>query len=509
MTQALLSQSKLVEQHIPCPVCPSSDAYCLYADGHGYCYSCQYYKPPKEDFIETEFTYEYIPHRGLNRNTLEHYGILAKIDKEGKPLSVGFKYPWGSYKVRDFSHKDFRWEGASQPGLFGKDKFTANGKCVIITEGEYDAGSLYQILQLPCVSVRSSGSALDDLSADRSWVNSFEKVYLGFDADTAGREALHRVAKLFDGNKVFVLDFDRRKDANEYLEAGEIQDLRQIFTNAKKYLPRNIITTLSTFHQILQEKPQYGVSYPFPELTEMTYGIRLGESVLVTAQEKVGKTEFMHHVLYNLLKETGDDVNVGALFIEEPKLRTLQALAGIQLGRPVHLPDCGVTQDQACAALDQVVTRDDRLHLYTHFGSDDPEGILDTIRFLATVRSCRYILLDHIGMVVSGLIGDDERRALDYIITRLEMMVKELNFSFIFVSHVNDFGQTRGSRYIGKTCDLRIDLHRDIGNSNPNIRRRVDLTIPYGRFCSNSGPVGSYLYDESVQRYLKTMEQTQ
>lgn len=33
--------STLIETHIPCPMCPSSDAYCIYSDGHGYCFSCR------------------------------------------------------------------------------------------------------------------------------------------------------------------------------------------------------------------------------------------------------------------------------------------------------------------------------------------------------------------------------------------------------------------------------------------------------------------------------------
>lgn len=32
--------STLVERHIPCPMCDSSNAFCTYSDGHGYCFSC-------------------------------------------------------------------------------------------------------------------------------------------------------------------------------------------------------------------------------------------------------------------------------------------------------------------------------------------------------------------------------------------------------------------------------------------------------------------------------------
>ncbi len=225
----------------------------------------------------------------------------------------------------------------------------------------------------------------------------------------------------------------------------------------------------------------------------MTYGIRTGESVLITAQEGVGKTEVMHAIEHQLLTETEDPI--GAIFIEEPKRRHLQAIAGIHLARPAHLPDSGVSDDEVIRAVQDVVRVDERLHIYSHFGSDDPEVILDTIRFLVSARGCRYILLDHITMVVSGLGGKDERTTLDYLSTRLEMMVKELNFALIIVSHVNDDGLTRGSRNISKIADIRIDLYRDITHSDPILRRITRMVVSKNRFCGRTGPAGELLFN--------------
>jgi twinkle protein len=173
-------------------------------------------------------------------------------------------------------------------------------------------------------------------------------------------------------------------------------------------------------------------------------------------------------------------------------------LAGIQLQRPVHLPDSGYTDDQIINALEAVVPKDDKLYVYSHFGSDDPDVLLDTIRFLVSARNVSYILFDHITMAVSGLAGENERRALDYLSTRLEMLVKELNFSLIIVSHVNDEGQTRGSRNISKVCDVRIDLTRDVMSPDPILRNTIHTAIPYNRFCGRSGPAGDLLYNPAT-----------
>lgn len=508
------SQSKIVDQHIPCPSCTSSDGYCTYDDGHGYCFACTFYKPPtkegSEDFKELDtgvYTYQYIPHRGLLRESLEKYEVKTKVDAEGKPVSVGFKYPNGSFKIRELDKKAFTTQGdIAKAGLFGRDKFAPGSHgTVTITEGEYDAVALYQVTRTPVVSVRSSVSAQSDCAIDREWLNSFSRIYLAFDSDEPGRAAAAKVAKLFDYNKVYDVKFDGgRKDANDYVRDGADGELATVWNNAKKFLPESVISSFSEFERILKEPLKQGIAYPFPTLNYMTYGIRTGESVLITAQEGVGKTEVMHAIEYQIFKETNDAV--AAIFLEEPKRRHLQALAGLHIGRPVHLPDSNCPESSVVSALKQAIGSDDRLHLYSHFGSDDPDVLLDTIRFLVTARACRYVLFDHITMGVSGLGGENERRALDYLSTRLEMMVKELDFALILVSHVNDDGLTRGSRNISKVADIRIDLTRDIKASDPIIRNTTNLMVSKNRFCGRTGPAGKLLFDPFTYTYSEIVD---
>jgi twinkle protein len=384
----------------------------------------------------------------------------------------------------------------SKAGLFGRNKFgPGSNRSITITEGELDALSLYQVLKSPVVSVRSSGSARMDATIDRSYLNSFERIYLAFDGDEPGRSAAAEVAKLFDYNKVYDVRFTGlgRKDANDYLQAREEAELRQIWWNAKKFLPDNLMSSLGEFEKELLKPVKFGVSYPFPTLTNMTYGLRTGEVVLITAQEGVGKTEVMHSILHNLLKETDDAI--GAIFIEESKQRLLQAMAGIELKCPVHLPDSGVDPVAVVSALKQVVRTDDRLYVYNHFGTDSADSILDTIRFLVTARGCRWIMFDLISLAVTGLGGDREREALEYLSARLEILTQELGFGLVMVSHVNDQGQTRGSRMISKNCHIRIDLERDVAAASDRSRLTTKVTISKNRPTSKSGPAGELYFD--------------
>lgn len=447
-----------------------------------------------------EFTYEYLPWRSVNGRTMELFNVRTKIDSSSEPVSIGFPYSGNSLKIRTLKEKNFYWHGEHKPGLFGRNLWAAGShKFVTITEGELDALSYYQVLGSPVCSVQSAGSALADCTVDIEWLRSFDTIVLAFDGDAAGREACARVAKLFDYAKTRVVKFDGvLKDANAYLEAGKLEELKAMWWNAKHFMPDTIVSSFSDFEKILKENKVVGVPYPFKTLNEKTFGIRLGESVLITAQEGVGKTELMHNIEYQLLTETED--NVGAIYLEEPQRRHLLSLAALRAGRPVYAFDAECSEAEARDTLKSVLSKDDRLHLYSNFGSADPKVLTDTIRFLVVARSCRFILLDHVSMVVSGSTEADERRAIDRLMTELETMVTELNFALIVVSHVNDDGLTRGSRYISKVIDIRIDITRDILSADPVKQRTTHLFVSKNRFCGRTGPAGSLLYDPETGR---------
>jgi hypothetical protein len=98
-------------------------------------------------------------------------------------------------------------------------------------------------------------------------------------------------------------------------------------------------------------------------------------------------------------------------------------------------------------------------------------------------------------MVVSGLSEKDERREFDRFATKLEMMVKELNYGLIIVSHVNDVGQTRGSKYISKIADIRIDCRRDLEHESEVERRTIRLSVSKNRPAWETGAAGAYVFN--------------
>ena len=525
--------------HLPCDDCGSSDALSDYGDGT-YCFSCgtyrkaidnvklsldsdfvgEYNKPRRTEHfghfwndIRTELdrpeassnstegdtTLDIIPYRSISYDTYKMYGCYFKL-KDGVPKELVFPYykegkEIGA-KVRDLDIKKFYSTGTmAEASLFGMNLFNG-GKTITITEGEMDAMSAYQMMgsQYPVVSVRSASQARKDCETSFKYLNSFEKIYLCFDSDEPGQKAVKEVAGLFDPNKVYHVRLNRYKDANEYLENGATKAFNQDWWAAKPYLPKGIVSDYRSIEEILNKEDNSSIAtYPFQALNSMTYGIRSSELVLFTAQEKVGKTEVFRTIEHHLLKNT--DYNMGIIHLEEEEKRSIQGLVGYELKVPAHLPDSGLSNTDILNSYKSLTKREGRCYFYSHFGSDDPNTILDTIRYLVVACHCKFIFLDHITMLVTGFESDDERKKLDYISTKLAMMTRELDFTLFLISHVNDDGKTRGSRNISKVADLIINLDRNIEADSLEERNKTHLMVKGNRFAGLSGPCGTLWFD--------------
>lgn len=478
-------------------MCTSSNAYVEYDDGHGYCFSCQkIYRPFKFDItyeVDPIVTQQYVPHRGINSETLRFYDVKTNVNEQNVPISTEFKYGNDFTIIREWDRKAFKSSGMSETvKLFGQDKFNSgSAKAITICEGAHDALATYQMLgsKYPCVAVRSASTALKDIQANHQYVNSFDQIYFCFDSDPAGEKALSQCASCFDINKVYHVKLDKYKDANDYLEHNASKEFVSSWFNAPQYIRKGIVSSYKSIEEILSaDAKATDATYPFSTLNDLTFGIRFGEVNLFTAQEKIGKTEVMRAIEYHLLTTT--DHNIGIIHLEEQEKRSVQGLVSYELQTPCHLPTSSASKEDQIEAYKRITKRDGRLSFYTHFGSDDPDSILDTIRYLVTVCHCKFIFLDHITMLVTGFEDDDERKKLDYISTRLAMLTRELNFTLFLVSHVNDDGKTRGSRNISKIADLIVHLDRDIESHNPDERNCTHLLVKGNRFGGTTGPAG-------------------
>lgn len=495
-----------VKTGMSCPCGKSSDAYAVDAKGDGYCFgqcggkSFKNNSKEGEDIDNSRYRTDFLEHRSIYKGTFEKYNVLTKLCDD-IPIEVAFYYPNGGLKIRSLNEKKFRTKGEmGKPQLFGKNVFDRGGKKVItITEGEFDALSVSQMIQeTAAVSVRSSPAAFSDCREEFEYLNSFDKIIINFDSDEAGQTAAKKVASLFDFKKVYNLNLAKHKDANAYLQSGDIKDYYEAWKGVKRYTPDSILSTMSEFRKALQEtKAERLVDYPFQSLQEKLYGLHSGEIVLVKGLEGCGKSELLRAIENKVLRDTKH--NVGIIHLEETNSTTLRSMAGYYTNSPMQSPEMPASDEEVLKVLEKILGEsEDRFVLYSAFDVEDENSFINNIRFMITANNCKIVVLDHISWLAVDTDGkeEDERRKLDRVIQKLKKLAEELMVCIVVVSHVNDNGQTRGSRYITKASDTVIHVHRNKTTEDETERLRLYMTIEKARMIgAREGPAGYGLYD--------------
>lgn len=511
-------------RHEACPDCGSSDGKAVYTDGHTFCFVCKAkYEDNLTDEVAMPDTAEGIKEfkkairplaeefsawneRGFSAKTIAKYGVTVGAGGEGKAEAV---YPFFdadnvhvANKVR-FPGKEFIVQGEwKRATLFGQQAFPpGSAKQITVTEGQDDAMAVYEMSgqRYPAVSVASSSSAIKDIKNAYEYLNSFGQVVLSFDNDKPGQDAARLVAEMFQPGKVRVMLHALHKDANEYLLAGNTREYSKEWWDAPKFTPDGLRLGSQMWDKLKDPKKYETVSYPWAGLQYATYGIRLSEFTLFTAPPKVGKTTILKEIGNHILKEAKKEYGVGFLFLEETNEDTCLGLMSIAANKPLHLPDVreGVTQEDLRKYYDTAVNSD-RIVLWDHFGSNTIDGVLDKIRHMH-VLGCKYIILDHLSIIVSDQSGD-ERKQLDEISTRLKMLCMELNIAVLAVIHQSRSGVIRGSAGPEQIANIVVKLSRDLEDEDEWRRNVTKLVVQFNRFAGRTGPAGLLWYDPLTAR---------
>lgn len=453
--------------------------------------------------------------RGISRATAAKYGVT--YGGEGNHI-----YPYYNKGGRHIANKQrtpekkFPIEGVwAEATLFGQQLFPAgSAKFVTITEGECDAMAAYEMLgsKWPVVSVHSAGSAPKDVAENFEWLNSFETIVICFDKDEAkykpdgtvfypGQDAAQTVAGMFEPGKVRIFTpRDDYKDANDYLLAKAGADFSKHWWQAPSFTPQGLKLGKDMWEEISVPKNYETVNYPWTGLQDMTYGIRLSEFVVVTAETGIGKTSILKEIEHYLLKNTTR--GIGLLHLEEPNSDTALGLMSISANKPLHLPDVrkDVSSDELRGYYDDTVNNS-RVVIWDHFGSNSIYEILNKVRHMHAL-GCKYIVLDHLSIVVSDQSGD-ERKQLDEISTKLKTLCMELNIAVIAVIHQNRQGQIRGTAGVEQLANIVFKLHRNKTDIDPWRRNVTKVVVEKNRFSGKTGPAAWLWYDENTGRLVE------
>ena len=517
----------------PCPNCGSKDNLAVYSDGHAFCFGCSYRVPAPTETKHKRKTYysstqvtsplikfvtpKELPKRGITEETAKffNYGIA---DYNGSPVQVAtYEDQLGRQSAQHIRFKDkrFIWVGdCKNVQLWGQKLWRQHGSYgnifAVITEGEIDAMSISQVQgnKFPVVSLPSGAqSANKYLAANLKWLNQFNKIVLCFDSDEPGIQAAEKAIEILPAGKAAICRLPR-KDANEMLLAGEGEELKSLLWKATPVRPDSILNANDLWEELTKEGASSVCPFPYPMLDQFTRGFRKSQMITICAGSGTGKSSLCRELAHHFLK---NKLTVGYIALEESVQRTMQGILGIELNKPLHLEEQIEEVEGLKAAFDKLFGTE-KLFLYDHFGSMEPDRLIEQIQYMATAEGVDVVILDHLTIVISGLADVDERRAIDITCTKLRQVVENTGVAIILVSHLRrpqgvsheqgsqvSTSDLRGSSAILQLSDLCISAERNQQGA-PAERSEMQLRILKNRHTGSTGPIDKLLYDENTGR---------
>jgi twinkle protein len=512
-------------RHTSCDNCGSSDANAVYDDGTTWCFSCETFgsednmeaaqSPIKNVYTSNLSSGQItgIPDRKISADTCKAYNVTTLTNN-----GTIFKHIYPYYddsntqiatKIRTVQNKGFLSEGnMSGAVLFGRNKFSAKGKYITITEGELDAMAAYQMFgsKWPCVSVKSSSSALADCKKSFDYLNSFENIIICFDNDAAGHKAAEKVAGLFEPHKCKIVNLSQFKDASDYLRTGNQESFVRTWWAAEPYTPAGIINLDELGDTLYEEDFCETVPYPWTGLNKKIYGMRTGELLTFTSGSGMGKSSIIRELMHHIMKTSTD--NIGVLALEESIRNTALNIMSVEASQRLYIKEVRDT-----FSIDQLqkwqsaTVGTGRFFAFDHFGSISNDEILNRVRFMAKALDCKWIILDHLSILVSGQEDGDERRSIDILMTKLRSLVEETGVGLLLVSHLRrasgdkghedgrevSLAHLRGSQSIAHLSDGVIALERNQQEEDETLANTTVVRILKNRYTGDTG-IATYLY---------------
>ena len=533
----------------PCPLCTSSDAVGINQNGSAKCFSCGEFMPnykqscEEKDMTTTTTTqhkqidnvgegnFIALTDRQISQSTAQKYGVKAVQDLKGQVVKHFYPYYNGhelsATKCRNTVTKDFFVTGTyNDTGLFGQQLFKS-GKYVTITEGECDAMAAYELLgsKWAVVSIkRGAQGAVRDIKESLEFFDDFENIIVAFDNDKAGKDAAVKVARLFKPGKARILTLPNGfKDPNDMLRSNKHKDFVEAWWASKVYTPSGVINVTEQREKFHNRERKQSVPYPYEGLNKKLYGLRQGELVTLTGGTGLGKSSVTREIEHWLVKQTQD--NVGIIALEEDWRRTIDGIISIEANARLYVDEERekFSKEELDKMFDMLYDGDNknRVWVHSHFGTNDIDDIFTKLRFMIIGCDCKWVVIDHLHMLVSAVHDGDERRAIDSIMTRLRSLVEETGAGIILVSHLRrvdgnkghengvevSLSHLRGSNSIGQLSDCVIALERNQQSDDPDEARTTKLRVLKSRYTGDVGLAARVIYDGETGRLTELTDE--
>lgn len=579
-------------RHEACPKCGSSDALAVYAEGGGsHCFSCNY-TIPSEQYIESKeeskpWYDRYLTNqvkvkstaasasnamkesmqeisnevknqkpaitdedntsikerttvsgsgfRGIRDDVYKIFGVRHSINADTGEVyeqyyPVTFEGQLTGYKIREVP-KNFRSKGrtGADCDLFMSFRFNRGGKYLLITEGEIDSLSAYQMIsdynkqkgsdfETAVVSPTTGAQSKKQIANNYKFIDSFDQVILCMDSDDAGQKAAQELVKYLPKGKVKMMQM-RFKDANEYLQKGKQKEFISDFYNAKSYAPAGVVGSSQLYDRLLESVQTKKIPLPgfMSKLDEMLGSIECGSIGIIAAGSGAAKTTVANELIYYWLFNS--PYKVGVVSLELTCGQYAQAMLSRHLENKIsniREPEDKVkylTQEHVKQKADELFKTPDGQDRFMVI--DERDGSIEVLqeKIEEMVISCgvKVIILDPISDLFDGLPIDAQASLMKW----QKSIVKNYNVTFINISHIRKGSSNKESASTGafvpeeavigasqqvKSASWVVMLQRDKYHESDIIRNCTHIVLTKNRSNGVTGKAGAMYYCNQTHR---------
>lgn len=550
--------------HTHCVKCGSSDALALYKQEddtvNGTCYSCESFIPSEEipegmgngvpyqepirNFITKEELERVIKHttfrsgkyRGIPDSVCKFTGIRTQW-KNGKVYArfypAHFEGELVGYKRRihpkDFTKGPIGY-AKNDCDLLGQNVHKRGGKYLLICGGEEDYAASVAMLRAyqkskgqdhydpiaVVTGITGEGGIKKQVQKAYDYINSFDRIIVGLDMDSAGEKATKALIKVLPQSKVYVAEWPAN-DPNECLQEGLQGKFVQAFFNAEKHTPSGILTSADLFEHLLERAKIPRIPLPpFMKKVEtmLCGGIPLGYIVNILSASGTGKTTIVNELLYYWLFHCPHKTGVVSLEATAGEYYTY--ILSRHLGRKIELIP---TPEEKIEYLTSPEVRAKEMEL--RYGEDgeprfyllddrgDIKTLKDKMEHLIVGCGCKILIVDPLQDILDEITTEEEAKFMRW----QKQMIQLHEITFININHArksqggakaNSRGaelneeDMQGSSSIFKSGAINIIITRDKMAEDDIERNTLKVSITKARGVGNTGPAGEMYYENKT-----------
>lgn len=453
--------------------------------------------------------------RGISKETLTACKVTEGMEwmpqKNGQANTVQFNYYLNGELINTkfrTGDKCFKLCSGAQLIPYNIDAIKGQKEC-IITEGEMDALSFYEIGFHNVVSVPNGANAnldyLDDFIED--YFDDKETIYIASDTDTKGVELRDELLRRFGAERCRVLEYGEDcKDANEHLQKFGRDSLKQVIASAPEIKLEGVFT-VSDFEESLDALFEHGMQKGVTighECFDRLCSFETKRLCTVTGIPGSGKSEFIDEIAERLNMRYGwrfayFSPENAPLAYHASKL--IEKFTGKKFDRE-HLTFGGYKQVKQ--------------HLETNFFFISPKDdyrldtILERAKFLVRRKGIKALVIDPYNRLEDESDGMSETKYISKQLDRLTNFAQQNDVLVILMAHPTKQTKNKdgvieaptlydisGSAHFYNKTDFGIVVHRN------RVENTVEVHVQKVKF-RHLGEVGTALFKYNLNngRYV-------